>query len=714
MRPALLALALALLILPASATAQARQHSFRINSPTLANQYGRALDKTGLQGNAAYTLEAWVNPDNYTNFPTIISNGFQHSFWLGLNTAGKVRFYPVDAGHGFFESGLIIPTGRWTHIAAVHSGSVSSIYVNGVLDTQNLTISGTAPVDTAALCVGADRGDAATNFYWRGKLDEVRIWAKARTAAEIRALMTLPAGDPGFYPAPVYKQMKSYWSFENTAIGVAFDFARETGDVNFLGYVNGDYSTLIDPNGAPVAINTAMSFDGATDYFDTGMGDGFSTGLSIEAWLITPGGSGFQAIVGRNFLTSFWLGLTPDQHLRFYPTGGSGQYVDSDDIIPVNRWVQVAATYKDGQIALYRDGGLIPFHGPAISGPIGESGVTAYIGADHEGTLQYAFKGAIDEVRITHGRLSPQTIAKERLLSYDPFANPITRQDADGFYRQSLHFSAPVADLGVNGTQMARVRSGAPLTNALEMSTLAAQDIYGFGLGEMSPPLTENPVWNVIGSSVYIPYNVTVSNPSVFIDASVTDLAWCKVTLQSPSATAVDLLVPGSAQGRDLLTIIQDASPNSFATGVSPFLDAVHPDHPLSTFNGQPSQGFWSITISMTPPDATDLVTWGIHFQNTPAGVGGAHAPAVSLAIRGENPARGSAQFEFALPASGTVDLALFDLAGRRVARLYAGSAPAGLTVLHWSAAHVAPGAYFARLAVDGEPKAERKLTLIR
>jgi hypothetical protein len=705
---------LALLSLPLLAQAQARQHSFRINSPTLANQYGRALDKTGLQSNAAYTLEAWVNPDSYTNFPTIISNGFQHSFWLGLNTAGRVRFYPVDQAHGYFEGGIVIPTGRWTHIAAVHSGTVSSIYVNGVLDTQNISIAGIPPADSAALCVGADRGDASTNYYWRGRLDEVRIWSKARTAAEIQAQMTLPAGDPGYYPAPAYKQMKAYWTFENTAVGSAFDFARETGDVNALGYVNGDYSSLIDINGAPVAVNTAMSFDGATDYMDTGMGDGFAAGVSIEAWLIAPPTAAFQAIVGRDFITSFWLGLTPDQHLRFYPTGGVGQYVDSDDIIPANRWVQVAATYKDGQIALYKNGGLIPFHGPAISGSVGESGLPAYIGGDNEGGLAYPFRGAIDEVRITRGRLSAQSIAKDRLISWEPYANPLSRPDADGIARESQHFSTPVAVAGLHGTQLARVRSGAPLSNPLEMNAISSQNVYGYALSEMSPPLSETPVWNVFGSAILVPYNVPVSNPSVFVDATISDLNYCQLTLQSPSATVVSLLDMGSAHGRDLLTIIQDASPNAFATSASPFLDSVHPDHPLSAFNGQSSQGYWSLTIAMTSPEATDMVTWGIHFQNTPAAVGGPAPGAVSLAIRGANPARGSAQLEYSLPTDADVDLALFDVGGRRVAKLYAGHSPAGMTVLHWNAAHVAPGTYFARLSVNGETRAQSKLTLLR
>jgi hypothetical protein len=713
MRPKSLAMTLALIVLPVLSHAQSRQYCMKLNSPTVTNQYAVALNKTGLEGNANYTLEAWVNPDSYTNFPTIISNSFAHSFWLGLNTAGKVRFYPVDSGHGFFEGSIIIPTGHWTHIAAVHSGSNSYIYVNGVLDGQSTTISGVAPSDTAALCVGADRGDASTNFYWRGRLDEVRIWSKARTAAEIKALLSIPAGDPGYYPSPTYHQLVANWTFENSAVNIAFDFAHETGDDNPLAYIHGDYYSLLENNGAPVAVNTAYGLDGATDYVDTGMGDGFNAGVSIEAWLRTPGGTGFQAIVGRNFLSSFWLGLTPDLHVRFYPTGGVGNYVDSDATIPANLWCQIAATYNNGQIALYLNGAIIPFHGPTITGLVGENGTTAYIGGDHGSTL-YAFKGDLDEVRITRGRLSAQTIAMDRFLSWEPFTPIFGRVDADGVGRISEHFSAVAAEPGVHGTQLARVRSGAPLADSYEMPAIASQNIYSFATWEGTGPQTEPPLFVGSTSLLTVPYNVAVNNPTVFVDATISDLNRCRMTLLSPNLTSVALLDAGNAYGRDLLTVIRDGSGASFATGHAPFLDGVSPDHALAAFNGQGSLGDWQLSIQMGLGATGDLVSWGIHFQNTPAAVDGRASDRVALAIRGANPARGSAAFAFTLPAESVVDLALFDLQGRRVAKLYNGRSPGGDTVLNWNATQVAPGTYFARLRVNGEAKAETKLTLVR
>src|SRR5262245_53199632 len=89
------------IVLHATAHAQVEQSSLRLNVPGGAGQYFSVSNKTGLQGNARYTIEAWVRPTSYSIFPTIVGNNYATSFWLGLNPAGRVRFYPRGAASGF-------------------------------------------------------------------------------------------------------------------------------------------------------------------------------------------------------------------------------------------------------------------------------------------------------------------------------------------------------------------------------------------------------------------------------------------------------------------------------------------------------------------------------------------------------------------------------------------------------------------------------------
>jgi flagellar hook assembly protein FlgD len=72
------------------------------------------------------------------------------------------------------------------------------------------------------------------------------------------------------------------------------------------------------------------------------------------------------------------------------------------------------------------------------------------------------------------------------------------------------------------------------------------------------------------------------------------------------------------------------------------------------------------------------------------------------------NPSRGAAAFRFAVPRAGRVELALYDLVGRRVRTLIAGSVAAGAHDAAWdgrdgAGMRVPAGLYYARLRMDGE-----------
>ena len=81
------------------------------------------------------------------------------------------------------------------------------------------------------------------------------------------------------------------------------------------------------------------------------------------------------------------------------------------------------------------------------------------------------------------------------------------------------------------------------------------------------------------------------------------------------------------------------------------------------------------------------------------------------------NPTRGESAIDFALPRAGAVDLALFDLAGRRVRTLLHGDAAAGPVRVRWDGrdgrgVEAAPGVYLVRLRALGQVESGRLLRL--
>jgi hypothetical protein len=99
--------------------------------------------------------------------------------------------------------------------------------------------------------------------------------------------------------------------------------------------------------------------------------------------------------------------------------------------------------------------------------------------------------------------------------------------------------------------------------------------------------------------------------------------------------------------------------------------------------------------------------------------VSGGTAPGggLQLAAPAPNPARGPVTLAFALPAPGSARLTVHDVAGRRVATLFDGAAPAGRSQAGWdgrdeSGAAVAAGTYFVRLESEGETRTEKLIRI--
>jgi hypothetical protein len=148
-----------------------------------------SLDLTG-----SFTMSAWVKPSSIAgNWRTILlkesSGGLAYSLYAADGAARPPAGYvSVGGGDVLVVAPSAVPLNTWTHLAVTVSGTQMQIYVNGV-SVAARNFSGTVSVSSNPLRIG---GNAVWGEYFAGVIDEVRIYNRVQTQAEVLADMNTP------------------------------------------------------------------------------------------------------------------------------------------------------------------------------------------------------------------------------------------------------------------------------------------------------------------------------------------------------------------------------------------------------------------------------------------------------------------------------------------------------------------------------------------
>ena len=180
---------------------------------TTGGMYGNALsfngtssyvdlgNPAGLHLTGSMTLEAWVKavgnpPDDGQIIAKSDDTGWQ--FKTSPDTGPRTFGVQVSASPGASAqrySTTVLALNIWYHVAAVYDASASTldIYVNGVLNSG--TLLGAIPTSQVNQNVNVNIGRRTGGFYFNGVIDEVRIYDRALSQAEIQVDMNTPLGD---------------------------------------------------------------------------------------------------------------------------------------------------------------------------------------------------------------------------------------------------------------------------------------------------------------------------------------------------------------------------------------------------------------------------------------------------------------------------------------------------------------------------------------
>jgi hypothetical protein len=154
-----------------------------------------------LNAGSAITIASWIN---------VTTMGHARSI-AQMRAPGNVGGYTFETAHGFgandalqwvvwrngayqilqTPSGVVQP-GVWHHVAATFDGSMMRIFVDGA---ERAALANPGPIDASNDPLVIGRNVVIPSFAWHGLLDEIQVYGRPLSAAEIQTLFQGVAGN---------------------------------------------------------------------------------------------------------------------------------------------------------------------------------------------------------------------------------------------------------------------------------------------------------------------------------------------------------------------------------------------------------------------------------------------------------------------------------------------------------------------------------------
>ena len=177
-----------------------------------ANDYVNLANPVSLRITGSMTVSAWINSSSFPLDDAVIVSKRQSSdagYQLDttVDTGPRtIGFKISNAGSNVARYGATtLSLNTWYHLAGVYDATnrTLNVYLNGQLDNGVLvgTIPASQPTSTQNVNIGRRPGIPNT-FNFAGKIDDVRIYNRALTQAEIQTDMNTPVAGSATNTAP--------------------------------------------------------------------------------------------------------------------------------------------------------------------------------------------------------------------------------------------------------------------------------------------------------------------------------------------------------------------------------------------------------------------------------------------------------------------------------------------------------------------------------
>jgi|GEM_PF-294617 len=356
-----------------------------------------AENSAALQSNYT-TISFWVKPTAFPNSGEVflLSNGGWQERWkISMPNHGKPVFTTHSNGAccSDMDSGTPLALGAWTHVAMTHDGTKDIIYFNGAKVNEK-AVTGTLDKTKHPFGIGYDPID--NGGFFNGALDEVQIYSKALSAAEIAALYAAQNQAPAVAGNLIADYPFSGNALDRTAYNNHAVASAQLTDDRF-GKKNQAYA-FNGTNSGAVAANSPQHNSNFT---------------TISFWVNPKAfpGSGEVYLLSNGGWQERWKISMPNHGKPVFTTHSNGACcsdMDSGTPLTIGAWTHVAMTHDGAKDIIYFNG--VKVNEKNVTGSLDATKKPLGIGFDPIDNGGF-FNGSLDEVQIYNKALSAVEIA---------------------------------------------------------------------------------------------------------------------------------------------------------------------------------------------------------------------------------------------------------------------------------------------------------------
>lgn len=588
-----------------------------------------------LEPTSAITIMAWGRVNSETNSAWIQkrfneSTSPFHSYRIN----GTGQLFDIQTSNGEFQvadpDDLVLD--KWKLVVGTYDGSSLKIYVDGTLKDE-ISATGTIEYTTTNLRIGY----ATTGQYFDGDLDDIRIYNRALSEAEIQDIyeleqVELSDGLVAYYPFNGNGSDESGTGNDASNNGASFVADRLGNSSSAVNLDGDDFITVADNSSLDL---TQFTLSGWM-YLDSAVPDGGFYNMF------------FKGEQGDPANTNYAFSVTSDQNLSIFYEYGSGTNVTllGTTSIATQTWYHFLSTYDGTDLKLYING--VEEATLAESNAPETSDQALYIGTNQSNST--FVNGSIDDLRIynralTSGEVNdlyeaerPLAITEGLIASYEFTGDA---NDGSGNGNNGTVFEATLTTDRFGNTDEAYAFDGiddgisiATLGQTPSNLTMIAWFKYPSGGADGT-----HQIFEIVGSGALALFEnqaqtvINLNNNFITVEQATTSDIWHQMAFTYDGSTVVSYLdgeIYNSNSNADGLNYLSTAMNIGNASGSSNFFQGDIDD--IQVYSRALSEG--DIRETFLTNDWTDIITFSFDQQ---AGAASIDDEARTIAIEVEH-----------------------------------------------------------------------------